>query len=121
VHGAEVLGYGAVADLIVVAVIIAIVSRRAWTAISELALAERGYGQNRAARQRAVDLTGDGYRGFLSGHTHHPSWTSRLRFLRQHRIVHHGGRGDHHPARPAPAYLRAQQITWWRSPLIGSS
>ena len=102
VHGAEVLGYGAVADLVVVAVIIAIVSRRAWTAISELALAERGYGQNRAARQRAADLTGDGYRGFLSGHTHHPELVQAgLRFLRQHRIVHHGGRGDRHPARPA--------------------
>jgi UDP-2,3-diacylglucosamine pyrophosphatase LpxH len=72
VHDAKILGYGAVADLIVVAAVIAIISRRAWTSISALALAERGYGQNSAARQRAVDLTADGYRGFVSGHTHHP-------------------------------------------------
>lgn len=72
VHGAQILGYGAVADLVVVAAIIAIVSRRAWTSISALALAERGYGQNDAARQRAADLTAEGYRGLLSGHTHHP-------------------------------------------------
>jgi UDP-2,3-diacylglucosamine pyrophosphatase LpxH len=113
VHGAEVLGYGAVADLIVVAVIIAIVSRRAWTAISELALAERGYGQNRAARQRAVDLTGDGYRGFLSGHTHHPELdkagsgfyanTGSCTTVVEATIT--------RPGLP-PAYLRAQQITW---------
>jgi len=113
VHGAEVLGYGAVADLIVVAVIIAVVSRRAWTAISELALAERGYGQNRAARQRAVDLTGDGYRGFLSGHTHHPELdkagagfyanTGSCTTVVEATIT--------RPGLP-PAYLRAQQITW---------
>ena len=49
-----VVAPGMIADLIVVATIIAIVSRRAWTSISALALAERGYGQHRAARQRAV-------------------------------------------------------------------
>jgi UDP-2,3-diacylglucosamine pyrophosphatase LpxH len=113
VHGAEILGYGAVADLIVVAAIIGIISRRAWTSISALALAERGYGQNSAARQRAADLTGDGYRGFLSGHTHHPE-LSRC--------------GDGFYANSGScttvveatttrltmpsAYLRAQQVSW---------
>src|SRR6201992_4542959 len=67
VHGAEILGYGAVADLIVVAAIIAIVSRRAWTSISALALAERGYGQKHAGPQRAGELTADGDRGFVCG------------------------------------------------------
>ncbi len=113
VHGAKILGYGAVADLIVVAVIIAIVSRRAWTAISALALDERGYGQNRAARQRAADLTGDGHRGFLSGHTHHPE-------LRDAGHGFYANTGScttvveaaaTRPGMP-PAYLRTQQITW---------
>jgi len=113
VHGAEILGYGAVADLIVVAVIIVIMSRRAWTSISALALDERGYGQNRAARQRAADLTADGYRGFLSGHTHHPE-------LREASAGFYANTGscttvvEAIPTRPGlpPAYLRAQQITW---------
>jgi UDP-2,3-diacylglucosamine pyrophosphatase LpxH len=113
VHSAEVLGYGAVADLIIVAVIIAIVSRRAWTAISALALEERGYGQNRAARQRAADLTGDGYRGFLSGHTHHPE----LREAGQGFYANSGSCTTVVEAIPThfgmpPAYLSAQQITW---------
>jgi UDP-2,3-diacylglucosamine pyrophosphatase LpxH len=113
VHGAQILGYGAVADLIVVAAIIAIVSRRAWTSISALALAERGYGQNQAARQRAADLTSEGYLGFLSGHTHHPELSAS---------------GDGFYANSGScttvveatatrlgmpsAYLRAQQISW---------
>ncbi len=113
VHGAEILGYGAVADLIVVALIIVIMSRRAWTAISALALDERGYGQNRAARQRAADLTGDGYRGFLSGHTHHPE----LRAAGQGFYANTGSCTTVVEAIPTrfgmpPAYLRAQQITW---------
>ena len=112
-HGAKVLGYGAVADLIIVALIIAIVSRRAWTSISALALDERGYGQNRAARQRAADLAGDGYRGFLSGHTHHPE-------LRETGHGFYANTGSCTTVVEAvatrlgmpPAYLRAQQITW---------
>ena len=113
VHGAKILGYGAVADLIVVAVIIAIVSRRAWTAISALALDERGYGQNRAARQRAADLAGDGHHGFLSGHTHHPE-------LRDAGHGFYANTGSCTTVVEAaatrlgmpPAYLRTQQITW---------
>src|SRR5215469_14798764 len=71
-HDAEVLGYGAAIDIAIIALILAIVSRRAWTTISSLALAGRGYSQNSAARQRADDLIADGYTGYLSGHTHHP-------------------------------------------------
>ncbi len=126
VHGAQILGYGAVADLIVVAAIIAIVSRRAWTSISALALAERGYGQNHAARQRAADLVGEGYAGFLV-RAHPSSRAEPLRsgLLRQHRLVHHGGGGHRHPARHAqrlpagPADLlgradrRARPSCWW--------
>src|SRR6266536_39120 len=72
VHRGEILGYGAIADLVMLAVVVVILARRAWLSISALALDERGYGQNHAARQRAADLVADGYHGFISGHTHHP-------------------------------------------------
>src|SRR5271169_3565737 len=52
VHRGEIIGYGAIADLIVLAAVVAILARRAWLSISALALDERGYGQNHAARQR---------------------------------------------------------------------
>jgi UDP-2,3-diacylglucosamine pyrophosphatase LpxH len=113
VHGAEVLGYGAAVDLVVVAAIIAVLSRRAWTSISALALDERGYGQNRAARQRAADLTGDGYRGFLSGHTHHPELRAAGGGFYANTgscttVVEAVGTRSGMP----PAYLRTQQISW---------
>jgi UDP-2,3-diacylglucosamine pyrophosphatase LpxH len=113
VHDAKILGYGAVADLIVVAAVIGIVSRRAWTSISALALAERGYGQNSAARQRAADLTGDGYRGFLSGHTHHPE----LSRCGEGFYANSGSCTTVVEATTTrltmpSAYLRAQQVSW---------
>jgi UDP-2,3-diacylglucosamine pyrophosphatase LpxH len=112
-HRAEILGYGAVADLLVLAAVIAILARRAWVSISALALGERGYGQNQAARQRAADLIADGYHGFISGHTHHPelaasgfgfyansgSCTSVVEAI--------GGKFG-----LPPAYVRTQQICW---------
>ena len=92
---------------------VAILARRAWLSISALALDERGYGQNHAARQRAADLVADGYHGFISGHTHHPelaatadgfyansgSCTSVVEGI--------GGRFG-----LPPAYVRNQQICW---------
>jgi UDP-2,3-diacylglucosamine pyrophosphatase LpxH len=113
VHGSETLGYGAAVDLVVVAAVIAVLARRAWTSISNLALDERGYGQNRAARQRAADLTGDGYRGFLSGHTHHPELRAAGGGFYANTgscttVVESIGTRFGMP----PAYLRTQQICW---------
>jgi len=113
VHRGVMLGYGAVVDLIVLAAVVAILARRAWLSISALALDERGYRQNEAARQRASDLVADGYHGFISGHTHHPelratatgfyansgSCTSVVEGI--------GGRLG-----LPPAYVRNQQICW---------
>ncbi len=113
VHRAAILGYGALADLIVIAAVVGILVRRAWLSISALALDDRGYGQNHAARQRAVDLVADGYYGFITGHTHHPelaatadgfyansgSCTSVVEGI--------GGRYG-----LPPAYVRNQQICW---------
>jgi len=113
VHRGEILGYGAIADLLMLAAVVGILARRAWVSISTLALDERGYGQNHAARQRAADLVADGYHGFISGHTHHPelaatgvgfyansgSCTSVVEGI--------GGRFG-----LPPAYVRNQQICW---------
>jgi UDP-2,3-diacylglucosamine pyrophosphatase LpxH len=112
-HDGEILGYGALVDIAIIALILAIVSRRAWTSISALALAERGYGQNTAARERASDLIADGYAGYVSGHTHHPelqvsgdgfyansgSCTSVVEAIDTMRGI-------------PPVYLRTQQLSW---------
>ncbi len=113
VHDIEILGYGAAIDIAIIALILAIVSRRAWTSISALALAERGYGQNTAARQRADDLIADGYAGFVSGHTHHPE-------LRAHGAGFYANAGSCTSVVEAidtmrgmpPVYLRTQQLSW---------
>jgi len=113
IHRGVILGYGAVVDLLVIAALLAIMARRAWLSISALALDERGYGQNKAARQRALDLTGDGYHGFVSGHTHHPE-------LRSARSGFYANSGSCTSVVEAlggrlglpPAYVRTQQICW---------
>ena len=100
-------------DIAIIALIIAIVSRRAWTSISALALSERGYGQNSAARERADELIGQGYTGYLSGHTHHPE-------LHAHGDGFYGNTGSCTSVVEAidtiygmpPVYLRTQQLSW---------
>ena len=112
-HDVEILGYGAVVDIAIIALIIAIVSRRAWTTLSALALAGRGYSQNAAARQRADDLIADGYTGYLSGHTHHPE-------LHAHGDGFYANTGSCTSVVEAidtlhgmpPVYLRTQQLSW---------
>jgi UDP-2,3-diacylglucosamine pyrophosphatase LpxH len=112
-HDGEILGYGAAVDLAVIVLIIAVVSRRAWLSISALALAERGYGQNKAARERADQLIAEGYAGFLSGHTHHPE-------LHAHGDGFYANSGSCTSVVEAietarglpPVYLRTQQVSW---------
>jgi UDP-2,3-diacylglucosamine pyrophosphatase LpxH len=113
VHASTMLAYGAGVDLVVVAAVIAVLARRVWKSISALALDERGYGQNKAARQRAADLTSDGYRGFLSGHTHHPELRAAGAGFYANTgsctaVVESMGTRFGMP----PAYLRTQQICW---------
>jgi UDP-2,3-diacylglucosamine pyrophosphatase LpxH len=121
-HDGEILGYGAVVDILVIALIVAIVSRRAWTSISALALAERGYGQNSAARERADDLIAQGYTGYLSGHTHHPE-------LHAHGDGFYANAGSCTSVVEAidtvrgmpPVYLRTQQLSWLEITTDGQS
>ena len=112
-HDLEILGYGALIDIAIIFLILAIVSRRAWTTISALALSGRGYDQNSAARERADELIGQGYTAYLSGHTHHPE-------LHAHGNGFYGNTGSCTSVVEAidtvygapPVYLRAQQISW---------
>jgi UDP-2,3-diacylglucosamine pyrophosphatase LpxH len=112
-HDGEVLGYGALVDIAIIALIIAIVSRRTWTSISALALSGRGYSQNSAARERADELIAEGYTGYLSGHTHHPE-------LHAHGDGFYGNTGSCTSVVEAidtiygmpPVYLRTQQLSW---------
>jgi hypothetical protein len=112
-HRAAILGWGALADLVVIAAIVALLARRAWVSISALALGERGYGQNQAARQRAADLVADGYHGFISGHTHHPELAATGKGFYANSgsctsVVEAIGGKFGLP----PAYVRNQQICW---------
>jgi UDP-2,3-diacylglucosamine pyrophosphatase LpxH len=112
-HDGEILGYGALVDIAIIAFIIAVVSRRAWTSLSGLALAGRGYSQNSAARERADALIAEGYAGYLSGHTHHPE-------LHAHGDGFYGNTGSCTSVVEAidtivgmpPVYLRTQQLSW---------
>ena len=112
-HDAEILGYGALVDIAIIALVIGIVSRRAWTNLSGLALAGRGYSQNSAARERADELISQGYTGYLSGHTHHPE-------LHAHGDGFYGNTGSCTSVVEAidtiygmpPVYLRTQQLSW---------
>jgi UDP-2,3-diacylglucosamine pyrophosphatase LpxH len=112
-HDGEILGYGALVDIAIIAFIIAVVSRRAWLSLSGLALAGRGYSQNSAARERADELIAQGYTGYLSGHTHHPE-------LHAHGDGFYGNTGSCTSVVEAidtiygmpPVYLRTQQLSW---------
>jgi UDP-2,3-diacylglucosamine pyrophosphatase LpxH len=113
VRRAEILGYGAVADLVVIAALVAILARRAWVSISALALDKRGYGQNQAARQRAADLVADGYHGYISGHTHHPELSaSAAGFYANSGSCTSVVEGIGGKLGLPPAYVRNQQICW---------
>ena len=112
-HDLEILGYGALLDIAIIALVLILVSRHAWTTISRLALSGRGYDQNSAARERADELIGQGYTAYLSGHTHHPE-------LHAHGDGFYGNTGSCTSVVEAidtvygapPVYLRAQQISW---------
>jgi UDP-2,3-diacylglucosamine pyrophosphatase LpxH len=112
-HDGEILGYGALVDIALIALMIGVVSRRAWVSLSGLALAGRGYSQNSAARERADALIAEGYTGYLSGHTHHPE-------LHAHGDGFYGNTGSCTSVVEAintiygmpPVYLRTQQLSW---------
>ena len=113
VHRGAILGYGAVADLVVIGALVAFIARRAWVSISALALDNRGYQQNQAARQRAADLVADGYHGFISAHTHHPELAAAgTGFFANSGSCTSVVEGIGGKFGLPPAYVRYQQICW---------
>jgi UDP-2,3-diacylglucosamine pyrophosphatase LpxH len=120
-HDGEILGYGALVDIALIALVVAVVSRRAWVSLSGLALAGRGYSQNTAARDRADALIAEGYAGYLSGHTHHPE-------LHAHGAGFYGNTGSCTSVVEAidtivglpPVYLRTQQLSWMEISTAGT-
>jgi UDP-2,3-diacylglucosamine pyrophosphatase LpxH len=71
-----VLDVAIVALAMVTAVVIVIAGRHAWKSATETGtVAKRGKEQNDNARTAAQDFVQSGYRGVVSGHTHHPELT----------------------------------------------
>jgi lysylphosphatidylglycerol synthetase-like protein (DUF2156 family)/UDP-2,3-diacylglucosamine pyrophosphatase LpxH len=62
-------------DLLLVAVAVYWISRRAWASVSGVALGERGQAVNAAARDEARSLVTSGHAGLITGHTHRPELT----------------------------------------------
>lgn len=110
---AQALAAGGLVDLVVLAALVWLMARRTWRSISALGRGERGTGQNFAARQRGVQLVGEGFSGLITGHTHHPE----LQPMHGGFYANTGSGTPRLEAVPAwlrlpPAYLRAQQVCW---------
>lgn len=72
-----VLDAAVVVLALVTAVVVVIAGRHAWKSATETgAVAKRGKAQNDNARAAAEGFVHDGYRGMVSGHTHHPELTN---------------------------------------------
>src|SRR3954447_713249 len=65
-----------VALAIVTALVLLLAGRHAWKGATFSVVSKRGKNQNDNARAAAQELVGMGYRGMVSGHTHHPELTS---------------------------------------------
>ena len=114
-HDLEILGYGALLDIAIIALVLILVSRHAWTTISRLALSgtrlRPELGRPRARRRAHRPGI---HRLPLRPHPSPGAARARGRLLRQHRLVHLRGRGDRHglrraaglPARPADLLAR---------------
>ena len=61
-----------VALAVVTASVLVLAGRHAWKGASFSVVSKRGKNQNDNARAAAEQLVGTGYRGMISGHTHHP-------------------------------------------------
>ena len=93
VHRAVMLGYGAAADLIVIAALVGILARRAWVSISALALDKRGYGQNPPPASGPPTWSPTGITASSPGTRTIPSWP---------------------PPGPGSTPTRGRAPRWWR-------
>jgi UDP-2,3-diacylglucosamine pyrophosphatase LpxH len=65
-----------VALAVVTALVLILAGRHAWKGASFTVVSKRGKNQNDNARAAADELVRAGYRGMVSGHTHHPELSS---------------------------------------------
>ena len=65
-----------VALAVVTALVLVLAGRHAWKGASFTVVSKRGKNQNDNARAAADELVRSGYRGMVSGHTHHPELSS---------------------------------------------
>jgi len=65
-----------VALAVVTALVLILAGRHAWKGASITVVSKRGKNQNDNARAAADELVRSGYRGMVSGHTHHPELSS---------------------------------------------
>jgi len=65
-----------VALAVVTALVLVLAGRHAWKGAAFTVTSKRGKNQNDNARAAAQQLVGAGYRGMVSGHTHHPELSS---------------------------------------------
>lgn len=109
----QTLAVAGVADLVVLALVVWVLTRRAWRSISALGPDRRGSEQNHAAQQHATHLVDTGWIGLITGHSHSPE-------LRPTGTGFYANTGSttmvvqpvsahlHLP----PVYVRSQQVCW---------
>lgn len=102
-------------DVLVIALIVIVFIRRSWQALRSLDLSDRGWGQNKAARQEAERLAATGYAGLICGHSHRPEITGLSEGAGF--FANSGSATPVVEAVPArfgmpPVYLRYLQVSW---------
>lgn len=102
-------------DVLVIALIVIVFIRRSWQALRSLDLSDRGWGQNKAARDEAEQLVATGYAGLICGHSHRPEISGLTE--REGFFANSGSATPVVEAVPAkfgmpPVYLRYLQVSW---------
>ncbi len=109
------IGGALLVDVLVIVVLVVVLIRRSWQALRSLDLSDRGWGQNRAAREEAVQLAAAGYAGLICGHSHRPEISA---LPEGDGFFANSGSGtpvvEAAPARfgMPPVYLRYLQVSW---------
>ncbi len=70
-----VAGAGVTVDAVALGLVVVMVARRVFRSLSSTRLGPRGTHLNEAPRTAGAALCGQGFAGFITGHTHHPEMT----------------------------------------------
>lgn len=102
-------------DALIIVLMVIVLIRRSWQALRSLDLSDRGWGQNKAAREEAENLAQAGYAGLICGHSHRPEITGLA--AGKGFFANSGSATPVVEAVPArfgmpPVYLRYLQVSW---------